>query len=132
MEDLKAKPEEYWKSRLTPEQFRVCRHGGTECAFTGEHWENKEEGVYQCLCCGAELFASDAKFDSGTGWPSFWKEAADGRVERRVDESHGMTRAEILCACCGAHLGHVFEDGPRPTGERHCVNSVSLKFVPKK
>lgn len=120
--------EEAWRERLTPEQFQVARRGGTERAFSGRYWNHKGEGMYRCICCGAELFASATKFESGTGWPSFWDGAAPGAITRIVDRSHGMSRTEIRCARCEAHLGHVFPDGPRPTGERYCVNSASLTF----
>ncbi|MCP9850895.1 peptide-methionine (R)-S-oxide reductase MsrB [Cyanobium sp. Morenito 9A2] len=120
--------EEAWRERLTPEQFQVARRGGTERAFTGRYWNHKGEGMYRCICCGAELFDSATKFESGTGWPSFWDGATPGAITRLEDRSHGMARTEIRCASCDAHLGHVFPDGPRPTGERYCVNSASLDF----
>jgi peptide-methionine (R)-S-oxide reductase len=117
-----------WKSRLTPEQYRVLREKGTEAPFTGKLLHNKEKGVYACAGCGAELFSADAKFDSGSGWPSFY-DAIDGKnIEEIEDESHGMRRIEIVCRNCKGHLGHVFPDGPRPTGVRYCVNSLSLDF----
>jgi peptide-methionine (R)-S-oxide reductase len=115
---------------LTDEQWRVTQQKGTERPFTGRYLHNAERGVYACVCCGQELFASDTKFDSGSGWPSFWLPLAGDRVVARIDVSHGMTRQEVTCARCGAHLGHVFDDGPRPSGLRYCVNSVSLEFVP--
>lgn len=127
-EDPRGITEEEWRARLTPEQYRVCREKGTEPAFSGEYWDCKDEGVYRCTCCEAELFRSDDKYDSGCGWPSFYQAADDGRIGTHEDLSHGMRRIEITCKRCGSHLGHVFDDGPQPTGKRYCVNSVSVRL----
>jgi peptide-methionine (R)-S-oxide reductase len=118
-----------WETVLSSEQFQVTRRKETERAFTGEYWNNHERGMYTCVCCGATLFSSEAKFESGTGWPSFYQPANDTTVAEHSDSSRGMIRTEVSCALCGAHLGHLFDDGPRPTGLRYCINSASLKFT---
>jgi peptide-methionine (R)-S-oxide reductase len=121
-----TRTEQEWKEQLSPDQYRVLREAGTEPPFTGKYTYSKEQGVYRCAACGNELFRSDAKFDSGTGWPSFTEPANAEGVELRSDNSHGMVRTEVVCARCGSHLGHVLPDGPRPTGQRYCINSLAL------
>jgi peptide-methionine (R)-S-oxide reductase len=125
------KTEAEWRAELTPEQYHVLREKGTERAFTGCYWDNHKEGTYACAGCGQDLFVSDTKFESGSGWPSFWQPIAADRVKEITDTSHGMRRVEAVCGRCGGHLGHVFPDGPKPTGNRYCMNSASLRFTPK-
>ena len=127
-DDLKNKPEDYWRQKLTPEQFRITRLAATEPPFTGVYNNHYEEGLYRCVACGEPLFRSDTKFKSGSGWPSFWDTVDEANVELREDRSHGMVRTEVRCANCGAHLGHLFDDGPNPTGLRYCINSAALDF----
>ena len=132
MSDKITKSEEEWRAELSPDQFRVLRQKGTERAFTGAYWNAHDDAVYACAGCGAELFASDTKYDSGSGWPSFTAPAAPGAVATDTDTSHGMKRVEVMCARCGGHLGHVFDDGPGPDGQRFCINSASLRAEPTK
>lgn len=126
--DKVNKTDQEWREELTPEQYQVCRQKGTERAFTGKYHDCKESGTYRCICCGRELFSSGAKFDSGTGWPSFYEPISEGAVKTERDTGHGMVRTEVMCGACDAHLGHVFDDGPEPTGLRYCINSVSLRL----
>jgi peptide-methionine (R)-S-oxide reductase len=128
MDDPAEKTDAEWREILTPEQYRVLRRKGTEPAFTGKFWDARTEGTYKCAGCGEPLFSSEVKFNSGTGWPSFFRPIDGSSVEEHVDRSHGMTRTEVTCGRCGAHLGHVFDDGPAPTGQRYCINSISLEL----
>ncbi|MGD8556210.1 MAG: peptide-methionine (R)-S-oxide reductase MsrB [Chromatiales bacterium] len=130
MNDKIRKSDEEWRSELSEEEFRVCRRKGTERAFTGKYYETKTGGTYRCVCCGEPLFRSDHKYDSGSGWPSFYQALDEGAVEAEEDRSHGMIRTEVHCRKCGSHLGHLFPDGPQPTGMRYCINSVSLDLEP--
>lgn len=132
MNDPKQMTDKEWQSLLTPEQYHILREKGTELPFTGKYYYNKEEGLYRCAACGNPLFTTDSQYDAGCGWPSYWKPVADSSVTTQIDRSHGMVRTEVLCGRCGGHLGHIFDDGPEPTGLRYCINSVSLDFEKKK
>ncbi|MDE1998641.1 MAG: peptide-methionine (R)-S-oxide reductase MsrB [Burkholderiales bacterium] len=126
------KTDAQWREQLSDIDYRVTRQAATEHPFTGRYWDHFEDGAYRCVCCGVKLFDSSTKFDAGCGWPSYWEPAQEGVIERLRDTSHGMIRVEVRCQNCGAHLGHVFEDGPLPTGERYCINSAALDFTPRK
>lgn len=130
MVDVKKSNDE-WRAELSADEYRICREKGTEPAFTGKYWDAKADGVYRCRCCGEALFESETKYDSGSGWPSFYEPMGEGRIAEHSDSSHGMVRTEVTCNKCGSHLGHVFPDGPRPTGLRYCINSASLALEEK-
>ena len=127
----KSNESQQWHKKLTPEQFNICREKGTEPAFTGKYTNCKQEGIYLCVCCESHLFDSTSKYDSGSGWPSFWEPIDEGYIKKIADESRGIRRTEVICQSCDSHLGHVFEDGPQPTGLRYCINSISLKLIKK-
>jgi len=131
MTDKIVKSPQEWKEVLTPDQFEVCINKGTEPPFSGKYYKNKEKGTYKCVCCGETLFTSDTKYDSGSGWPSFWQPLSDEKIEYISDNAYGMIRTEVNCKKCGAHLGHVFDDGPKPTNLRYCINSISLDLEKK-
>jgi len=128
VENKVTKSPQEWRNSLTPEQYEICINKGTEPAFSGKYYDNKEKGIYKCVCCDEPLFHSETKFDSGSGWPSFWNPVSDGKIEYVSDKSLGMIRTEVNCKRCGAHLGHVFDDGPKPTNLRYCINSISLSL----
>ena len=130
MSDVTQLTDEQWRERLTPEQYQVLRGKGTERAFTGAYWDNHDQGMYRCAACHTPLFTSETKFESGSGWPSFWEPLTPDSVRYERDTSYGMTRTEVLCGTCGGHLGHLFDDGPQPTGQRFCMNSIAMEFEP--